>query len=69
VYKYNPNWKRIIKNETLDQWGVCTTPKVMRPDRMNIKPQEENNEESNKTYPQDWSAYNQAQTQEKILFF
>ena len=36
---------------------------------MSIKPQEEINEESNKTYPQDWTAYNQAQTQEKLLFF
>ncbi|MFX0009115.1 MAG: transposase [Candidatus Hermodarchaeota archaeon] len=36
---------------------------------MSIKPQAEINEESNKTYPQDWSAYNQAQTQEKLLFF
>ena len=31
-------------------------------------PSEEINNGSNKTYPQDWIAYNQAQTQEKILF-
>lgn len=32
-------------------------------------PKEAINEDSNNTYPQDWIAYNQAQTQEKILFF
>ena len=31
-------------------------------------PRKEINKNSNKTYPQDWEAYNQAQTQEKILF-
>jgi len=31
-------------------------------------PNETINEEGNKTYSQDWNAYNQAQTQEKILF-
>jgi len=31
-------------------------------------PKTEMNKGSNKTYPQDWIAYNQAQTQEKILF-
>lgn len=35
---------------------------------MSIKPQKDNAKSSNKTYPQDWIAYNQAQTQEKILF-
>jgi len=33
-----------------------------------IAPKEPIKEDSNKTYPQDWIAYNQAQTQEKILF-
>ena len=38
-------------------------------DKMTITaPSEEINNGSNKTYPQDWIAYNQAQTQEKILF-
>jgi len=31
-------------------------------------PKEPIKEDSNKTYSQDWIAYNQAQTQEKILF-
>jgi len=36
---------------------------------MSIKPRKKiDNEDGNKTYPQDWVAYNQAQTQEKILF-
>jgi hypothetical protein len=39
-------------------------------DNMTITaPKEPINEDSNKTYPQDWIAYNQAQAQEKILFF
>lgn len=33
-----------------------------------IAPKEPIKEDSKKTYPQDWIAYNQAQTQEKILF-
>ena len=38
-------------------------------DKMTITaPKEAINEDGNKTYPQDWIAYNQAQTQEKILF-
>lgn len=35
---------------------------------MSIKPQEEIKEECNKTYPQNWTSYNCAQTQEKLLF-
>lgn len=31
-------------------------------------PKDEIDKETNKTYPQDWVAYNQAQTKEKILF-
>ena len=68
--KCNPKWKQITKNETIDQWGACGTPEVLRSDSMSIKPQEEIENKANKvSYPQDWIAYNQAQTQEKILFF
>jgi len=53
----------------IDQWGVCITPKVVRSDRMSIKPREDIENNANKvSYPQVWEAYNQAQTQEKILF-
>jgi transposase len=58
-----------MRQERLDQWGVCSTPKVWSHDNMSITtPSDEINNEPNKTYPQVWTAYNQAQTQEKILF-
>lgn len=58
-----------IKQERLDQWGMLGAPKVWSHDIMSITtPSNEMNTDANKTYPQVWAAYNQAQTQEKILF-
>ena len=57
------------KYAKLDQWGVEATPQVLESDNMTIKSQEENKNETNKvSYAQNWPAYNEAQTQEKILF-
>jgi transposase len=56
------------KQMKFDQWGIGITPLMLRSDSMSIKPIEEINNASNKTYSQDWVAYNKAQTQEKILF-
>ena len=39
------------------------------PDKVTIKAPSEIKQIVKKSYPQDWIAYNQAQTQEKILFF
>ena len=59
----------MIRQLRLDQWGVSSTPKIWSHDNMSITtPNDEINNEPNKTYPQVWTAYNQAQTQEKILF-
>ena len=63
--KFGLKFKRIRK----DPRSSISTPKVVRSDRMSIKPQEEIENKANKvSYSQDWVAYNQAQTQEKILF-
>jgi len=52
-----------------DHQSAANTLMVWSHDKMTITaPKEAINEDSNKTYPQDWIAYNQAQTQEKILF-
>ena len=49
--------------------SATNTLMVWSHDIMSITaPSEEINNGGNKTYPQDWIAYNQAQTQEKILF-
>lgn len=49
--------------------GCLPTPQVWSHDRMSITtPRSEINTDANKTYSQVWTAYNQAQTQEKILF-
>jgi transposase len=52
----------------IDQ-GKHELPKVWSRDSLSTTtPNDGINIDSNKTYPQDWIAYNQAQTQEKILF-
>jgi len=52
-----------------DHQSAMNTLMVWSHDSMiTIAPKEPIKEDSNKTYPQDWIAYNQAQTQEKILF-
>jgi transposase len=51
----------------IDQ-GKRELPKVVESDNMVSNPENEINIDSNKTYSQDWEAYNQAQTQEKIIF-
>ena len=58
----------INKQIRLDQWGIYDTPNITRYDNMSIKNQERTENKVRLSYPQDWVAYNQAQTQEKILF-
>jgi len=74
VYKECNRYKKHQK--TLHKFGLNIDqgkrelPKVWSNDRMSITaPSEQIQVETNKTYSQDWVAYNQAQTQEKLLFF
>jgi transposase len=53
----------------LDQWGACGTPEVWRSDSMNIEPPKNKKpKNANKTYSQDWTAYNKSQTNEFRMF-
>jgi len=53
-----------------DPRNTVNIPRVGSNDTMNIKtPIKEIENIDNKTYSQDWTAYNHAQTQEKLLFF
>jgi len=74
VYKICNRYKKYQK--TLNRFGLIIDqekrqlPLVWSHDRMSITtPNEQIQVEANKTYSQDWEAYNQAQTQEKLLFF
>lgn len=72
-YKEKNTYKDRRKNQQtnlvkFDQ-RILTYPLVWSNDRMSIKtPKEPILIDINKTYGQDWKSYNQAQTQEKILF-
>lgn len=67
-YKNNLNNNYLIIEDN-DPRSTRDTPRVESHDNMSITtPKEEINKTVNKTYPQNWEAYNKAQTQEKILF-
>ena len=75
VYKICNSYKKYQKTlhnfglEMIDQ-RTGESPLVWSRDSVSITtPSKQIQVEGNKTYSQDWEAYNQAQTQEKILFF